>query len=92
MIFKLDENIPQEPAGELEKLGHAADTVASEGMQGAKDELVLARVVREGRILVTQDLKLSATARLGEGSCGVKGVACICSGSGQGDAVLIQVD
>ena len=37
MKVKLDENIPTRLVGELVKLGHEVDTVASEGLKGKSD-------------------------------------------------------
>jgi predicted nuclease of predicted toxin-antitoxin system len=53
--FKLDENLPDELAGDLRLAGHDADTVGDEGLTGAPDPLVVAAALRERRILLTLD-------------------------------------
>jgi len=55
MRFKLDENLPQELADDLVRLGHEADTVASEGLIGAGDAAVVHAARTSGRILMTLD-------------------------------------
>ena len=56
MRLKIDENLPRAFATELRAAGHDAETVRDEQLQGASDEAVLAACVREGRVLVTEDL------------------------------------
>jgi predicted nuclease of predicted toxin-antitoxin system len=55
MKFKLDENLPQELADDLMRLGHDADTVGGEGLIGAKDPVVVQAAKNAGRILLTLD-------------------------------------
>jgi predicted nuclease of predicted toxin-antitoxin system len=55
MKFKLDENLPQELAEDLVRLGHDADTVVSEGLVGADDTTVIRAAQASGRILMTLD-------------------------------------
>jgi len=59
MKVKLDENIPLRLAGELAKLGHDVDTVASEGLKGRSDGDVWKAARRDERFLITQDLDFS---------------------------------
>ena len=55
MKFKLDENLPVELAADLQRLGHSADSVASEGLCGASDQIVLNAALAADRILLTLD-------------------------------------
>jgi len=55
MKFKLDENLPQELADDLLRLGHDADTVHSEGISGAEDSEVVKAASSAARILMTLD-------------------------------------
>lgn len=55
MRFKIDENLPGELAGDLRAAGHEADTVSDQGLAGAPDSAILARVQAEGRALLTMD-------------------------------------
>src|SRR5688572_15247060 len=55
MRFKIDENLPAEIAEDLRSAGHEADTVASEGLAGAADPDILARVKTELRTILTLD-------------------------------------
>lgn len=55
MKFKLDENLPTELAAFLHRLGHEADTVVQEGLNGADDRELLAHVRKEHRTLLTMD-------------------------------------
>lgn len=48
MRIKLDENLPDELADDLRRLGHLVDTVADEGPEGKPDPLV-ADAARCGR-------------------------------------------
>jgi predicted nuclease of predicted toxin-antitoxin system len=66
--IKLDENIPAGLVPALEGLGHAVDTVASEGLKGALDESVWAVARARGRFLVTQDLDFSDIRRFAPGT------------------------
>lgn len=56
MNFKLDENMPVEAADLLRAVGHDATTVFDEDLAGADDKAIAARVVVEGRALITTDL------------------------------------
>jgi hypothetical protein len=53
--FKIDENLPSEIADDLRAAGHDAATVFDEGLVGAADSDILARVQAEGRVLLTLD-------------------------------------
>jgi predicted nuclease of predicted toxin-antitoxin system len=55
MKFKLDENLPQELAEDLVRLGYETDTVFSEGLVGADDPTVIRAARASGRILMTLD-------------------------------------
>lgn len=55
MKFKLDENVPVEVRYDLRALGHEAETVHDQGLGGAVDSVILGRVRREGRALLTMD-------------------------------------
>ena len=55
MRFKVDENLPAEIAEDLRLLGHAADTVAEEGLRGAEDSRVVELAYLERRVLLTLD-------------------------------------
>jgi predicted nuclease of predicted toxin-antitoxin system len=53
--FKIDENLPAEIADDLKDVGHDADTVESEGLAGADDQLLLSHVQSDGRTFLTMD-------------------------------------
>src|SRR5438874_10881479 len=55
MRFKLDENLPQELADDLRRLGHDPDSIVEEGLSGAKDRTVLQAARTAGRVLLTLD-------------------------------------
>jgi predicted nuclease of predicted toxin-antitoxin system len=55
MRFKLDENLPTELEDDLVRLGHDADSVATEGLGGADDASVVAAAIASQRILLTLD-------------------------------------
>lgn len=55
MKFKLDENLPQELADDLIRLGHDTDTVVGEGLVGAKDPVIVQAARDSSRILLTLD-------------------------------------
>ncbi|MFN7937448.1 MAG: DUF5615 family PIN-like protein [Bryobacteraceae bacterium] len=55
MRIKLDENLPLELANDLKRLGHDTDTVASEGLTGADDDVVGKEAARAERVLFTLD-------------------------------------
>jgi predicted nuclease of predicted toxin-antitoxin system len=68
MRLKLDENIPASLVGDLVALGHDADTVVQEGLQGRSDPDVFAAAQREQRFFVTQDLDFSDLRRFEPGT------------------------
>jgi len=53
--FKLDENLPVELLDDLRAAGHEAHGLLDEGLAGAPDNVVLALVRRESRVLLTLD-------------------------------------
>jgi predicted nuclease of predicted toxin-antitoxin system len=56
MKFKIDENLPIEAADILQKAGHEADTVHSEGITGA-DDVTISKVCKaESRVIISLDL------------------------------------
>jgi len=55
MKFKLDENLPLELVEDLQRLGHDADSVYSEGLVGHPDPDILTAAKSENRILLTMD-------------------------------------
>ena len=55
MKFKLDENLPAELLDDLRAAGHEADSVPGEQLTGAPDAVLLDRVRREARVLLTMD-------------------------------------
>ncbi len=55
MKFKIDENLPAEIADDLKAVGHDADTVESQGLAGAHDQLILSRVQSDGRVFLTMN-------------------------------------
>ena len=59
MKLKLDENLPASLVDELIALGHDADSVPQEGIQGYSDSAVFAAAQEAGRFLITQDLDFS---------------------------------
>lgn len=56
MRFKTDENLPNEAATALRDAGFDAQTVWDEALSGAADEVLLARIQHESRVLITLDL------------------------------------
>jgi len=52
---KLDENLPAELLDDLRAAGHDPDGLAEEGLTGAPDDVILERVRREERVLLTMD-------------------------------------
>ena len=63
MKFKLDENLPQELADDLLRIGHDADTVYGEGLSGAEDSAVVDAARASGRILMTLDKGVASLVR-----------------------------
>lgn len=57
MIFKVDENLPEEAAELLLAAGHEADTVRQEGFSGVDDPFLGVLLQQEARALVTFDLE-----------------------------------
>jgi len=55
MRFKVDENLPGDLVADLRATGHDADTVHDQGMAGAADSVLMARVQAEGRAILTLD-------------------------------------
>jgi len=55
MKFKIDENLPDEVAEQLRKLGHEAGTVTEEDLARAPDTEIVAAATTEARILLTLD-------------------------------------
>lgn len=62
MRIKLDENLPGGLAVALAALGHDADTVEQEGLQGRAHPDVWRAAQHEGRFFITQDLVFSTCA------------------------------
>lgn len=65
---KLDENLGRAHMAFLIDRGYEADRVHDQGMSGASDEVVWAKVVAEGRFLITLDLDFSDVRRYTPGS------------------------
>ena len=63
MRFKVDENLPQEIADDLIKLGYDADTVSAERLAGAEDSDVVAAAKTASRILLTLDKGIASLHR-----------------------------
>jgi hypothetical protein len=63
MRFKLDENLPLELVDDLTRLGHEADTVVSEGLKGANDQVVVEAARASRRILLTLDKGIASLLR-----------------------------
>lgn len=59
MKFKIDENLPVDAARLFRASGHDALTVGDQNLRGAKDSIVSAVCVQEGRTLVTLDMGFS---------------------------------
>jgi predicted nuclease of predicted toxin-antitoxin system len=67
---KLDENLPASLVAVLAELGHDADTVLAEGLQGRSDHDVWHAAQAARRLLVTQDLDFSDVRQLPPGAHG----------------------
>jgi len=67
-FVKLDENLGKTHVRFLRELGYEADRVHDQGLSGANDERVWARVCAEGRFLITLDLDFSDVRRYRPGS------------------------
>ncbi|MEO5727778.1 MAG: DUF5615 family PIN-like protein [Byssovorax sp.] len=68
MRIKLDENLPASLVDALVRLGHDADSVPQEGLQGATDPDVWAAAQADKRFLVTQDLDFSDVRQFAPGT------------------------
>ena len=68
MKLKLDENLPTSLVEELALLGHDADSVPQEGLQGHPDPDVFDAAQQAGRFLITQDLDFSDLRKFAPGS------------------------
>jgi predicted nuclease of predicted toxin-antitoxin system len=55
MLFKVDENLPEELAEHLRGAGHDALTVRAQDLHGKPDSTVFEACSREGRVLITLD-------------------------------------
>jgi predicted nuclease of predicted toxin-antitoxin system len=63
MKFKLDENLPLELADDILRLGHDADSVHGENLDGADDATVVRAAFGAGRILITLDKGIASLLR-----------------------------
>jgi predicted nuclease of predicted toxin-antitoxin system len=63
MKFKLDENLPLELADDILRLGHDADSVHGERLDGADDATVVRAALAAGRILITLDKGIASLLR-----------------------------
>ncbi len=63
MKFKIDENLSNEIADDLRALGLDADTVHDEGLTGAPDAQILAKIKTESRVLLTLDKGIADVRR-----------------------------
>ncbi|MFO0760411.1 MAG: DUF5615 family PIN-like protein [Byssovorax sp.] len=68
MRIKLDENLPIAVVELLLLLGHDADSVQEEGLQGSPDPDVWAAAQADERFLVTQDLDFSDVRKFAPGT------------------------
>jgi predicted nuclease of predicted toxin-antitoxin system len=66
MLIKLDENMPRDLKPALQALGHDTHTVYDEGLQTRPDHEVLAAARREGRFVITQDVRLADSRAVGQ--------------------------
>jgi len=70
--IKLDENLPTSLVDLLSALGHDADTVKMEHLNGHLDPEIWQAAQRENRFLITQDLDFSDIRQFKPGShCGL---------------------
>jgi predicted nuclease of predicted toxin-antitoxin system len=68
MKIKLDENLPDQLAAMLQKLGHDAHTTPQQGLNGRADREIWEASQKESRFLVTQDLDFSDLRKFSPGS------------------------
>lgn len=68
VLVKLDENLGRTHAELLNCAGYSADRVTDQGLSGATDPVVWARVVAEGRFFITLDLDFSDVRQFPPGS------------------------
>lgn len=68
MKIKLDENLPERLAAELQILGHDVDTVRAEHLAGRDDNEVWQVAQSAGRFLITQDVDFSDVRRFAPGT------------------------
>jgi predicted nuclease of predicted toxin-antitoxin system len=68
MRIKLDENLPTSLVEALVQLGHDADSVQQEGLQGSPDPDVWTAAQAAKRFLVTQDLDFSNVREFAPGT------------------------
>lgn len=68
MRIKLDENLPTSLIETLVQLGHDADSVPEEGLQGSSDPDVWAAAQTAKRFLITQDLDFSDVRKFAPGA------------------------
>jgi predicted nuclease of predicted toxin-antitoxin system len=85
-LVKLDENLGRLHAELLREHGYDADRVHDEGISGAKDPDLWAKVVAEGRFLITLDLDFSDIRRFRPGSH--PGILLVRAGNNSRTAVL----
>lgn len=87
-LVKLDENLGRLHAALLREHGYDADRVHDEGISGAKDPVLWAKVVAEGRFLITLDLDFSDIRRFRPGTH--PGILLVRAGN-NGRAAVLQV-
>jgi predicted nuclease of predicted toxin-antitoxin system len=68
MRIKLDENLPVRLAAALDAMGNDVETVYSERLSGARDDVVWTVSQDERRLLITQDLDFSDSRRFQPGN------------------------
>jgi predicted nuclease of predicted toxin-antitoxin system len=61
--FKLDENLGSRAARLFPEAGHEVETVYTEGLSGARDELIFETCIREKRCLLSLDLDFADVVR-----------------------------
>jgi len=69
--FHLDENVPIAVADALRRRGVDVTTTQEAGLLGANDSAQLAYCLREGRVLVTQDMDFLGVHRSGAQHAGI---------------------